>query len=190
MAGNAHAVSTLAKQWLSEAAEVDRAVYEAVSTTPTPRMDAVMRNVSTAANYSALSIAIAALLSAVGGPRGRRAAASGLVCVAASQAIVNLAIKPLARRRRPARPAAHPGAVPMPGSRSFPSGHTAAAVAFASGVGRELPLAGAPLQVLAALVGYSRVHTGVHYPGDVVAGALLGAFIADVATAAIIRPGT
>ncbi|HET6870630.1 MAG TPA: phosphatase PAP2 family protein [Solirubrobacteraceae bacterium] len=180
---------TVAKSWLSEAAEVDRAVYNAVSMTPTPRMDAVMRKVSTAANYSRLSIAIAALMGAVGGPRGRRAAASGLVSVGATAAIINLVIKPLGRRRRPERPPAGARAVPMPSSRSFPSGHTAAAVAFASGVARELPLAGVPLQALAALVGYSRVHTGVHYPGDVVAGALLGAGIADVATSVVIRPG-
>jgi membrane-associated phospholipid phosphatase len=190
VAGDANAMRCLAKSWLSEAAEVDRALYNAVTLTPTPRMDAVMRNVSKAANHSRVSIAIAALLGAAGGPRGRRAATSGLVCVAASSAIINLAIKPLGRRRRPERPEAPARAVPMPRSRSFPSGHTAAAVAFASGVARELPPAGIPLQTLAALVGYSRVHTGVHYPGDVVAGAVLGASIADVATGLIIRPGT
>jgi membrane-associated phospholipid phosphatase len=189
VAGNANAMRTLATSWLSEAGEVDRAVYNAVSSTRTPAMDTVMRKVSTAANYSRLSIGIAALMSAVGGPRDRRAAASGLVSVGATAAIINLVIKPLGRRRRPDRPLAAGRAVPMPSSRSFPSGHTAAAVAFASGVARELPLAGIPLQALAALVGYSRVHTGVHYPGDVVAGALLGAMIADVTTGVIIRPG-
>lgn len=183
-------MSIAANSWLSEAAQVDRAVYKAVSLTSTPRMDAVMRNVSTAANYSRLSIAIAALVGTTGGARGRRAAASGLVCVGVSEAIVNLAIKPLGHRRRPDRPSRPTRAVPMPNSRSFPSGHAAAAVAFASGVARELPAAGVPLQALAALVGYSRVHTGVHYPGDVVAGALLGAMIADLATGVIIRPGT
>jgi membrane-associated phospholipid phosphatase len=189
VAGDANTMNTLAREWLSEAAEVDRAVYDAVSLTRTPRMDVVMRRVSTAANYSRLSIGVAALLAAAGGPRGRRAASSGLVCVGASAAIVNLAIKPLGRRRRPERPEAPARAVPMPNSRSFPSGHTATAVAFASGVARELPPAGVPLQALAALVGYSRVHTGVHYPGDVVAGALLGALIADLAMGAIIREG-
>jgi undecaprenyl-diphosphatase len=183
-------MKTLARSWLSEAAEVDHAVYNAVALTRTPRMDVVMRKVSTAANYSRISISIAALMAAVGGPRGRRAATSGMVCVAASSAIINLAIKPLGRRRRPERPEAPARAVPMPSSRSFPSGHTAAAVAFASGVARVLPPAGVPLQTLAALVGYSRVHTGVHYPGDVVAGAVLGASIADVAMGLIIRSGT
>ncbi len=68
----------------------------------------------------------------------------------------------------------------MPGSRSFPSGHTAAAVAFATGVAHVIPAAGLPLHTLAVAVGYSRVHTGVHYPGDVLAGALLGAVVAEL----------
>jgi undecaprenyl-diphosphatase len=189
MADDANPVRTLANPWLSEAAEIDRAVYDALSLTSTPGMDALMRKVSTAANYSRLSIAIGALLVAVGGARGRRAAASGLLCMGASEAIVNLAIKPLGHRRRPDRPVKPTRAVPMPSSRSFPSGHTAAAVAFASGVARELPTAGLPLHALAALVGYSRVHTGVHYPGDVVAGALLGASIAELVTGVITQPG-
>jgi undecaprenyl-diphosphatase len=62
----------------------------------------------------------------------------------------------------------------MPDSASFPSGHTASAVAFAAAVGPSLPAAAVPLGLLACAVGYSRVHTGVHYPGDVIAGALLG----------------
>jgi membrane-associated phospholipid phosphatase len=175
---------TTAGSWLPEVARLDRAVYDAIAETPTPRLDAVMRRVSTAANYSRISMTLAALLAATGGPRGRRAAASGLVCVAATSAIVNLVIKPLGRRRRPDRPETGIAAareVPMPRSRSFPSGHAAAAVAFASGVGRELPQARLPLEALAALVGYSRVHTGVHYPGDVIAGAFLGAAIAEMA---------
>ena len=68
----------------------------------------------------------------------------------------------------------------MPSSRSFPSGHTAAAFAFATGVGHASPAAAVPLRALAALVGYSRVHTGVHYPGDVIAGALIGTAFAQL----------
>ena len=51
-----------------------------------------------------------------------------------------------------------------------------------------MPLAALPLHVLAATVGYSRVHTGVHYPGDVLAGAVLGAMIADL-TDGLLPPG-
>ncbi len=67
----------------------------------------------------------------------------------------------------------------MPRSRSFPSGHTAAAFAFAVGAGRELPQSALPLLALASLVGYSRIHTGVHYPGDVLAGAACGVLFAE-----------
>jgi membrane-associated phospholipid phosphatase len=181
-------MTTAARSWLSEAESIDRAVYDAIARTSTPRLDGVMRRVSTAANYSRLSMGIAALLAVAGGARGRRAAISGLASVAATSAIANLVIKPLGRRRRPDRIDAGIAArreVPMPGSRSFPSGHAAAATAFAIGVGRELPQARLPLEALAALVGYSRVHTGVHYPGDVLAGALLGAAIAEVTTGAV-----
>jgi undecaprenyl-diphosphatase len=62
----------------------------------------------------------------------------------------------------------------MPTSTSFPSGHAAAGFAFAAAIGREQPWLGLALRFLAAAVAYSRVHTGVHYPSDAVAGALIG----------------
>ena len=143
---------------------------------------------SQAANYSRLSLASAAVLALAGGPTGRRAAVNGLGALAATAAVVNVAIKPLGRRRRPDRAALQvPLArrVRMPASRSFPSGHAAAAAAFASGAGHVMPAASIPLHGLAAVVAYSRVHTGVHYPGDVIAGWLLGVVIADVTTQAL-----
>lgn len=77
----------------------------------------------------------------------------------------------------------------MPHSASFPSGHTASAVAFAAAVGPTLPVCAVPLGVLACAVGYSRVHTGVHYPGDVVAGAVLGTGAAALVLALAARVG-
>jgi undecaprenyl-diphosphatase len=176
--------------WLREADAIDRAVYAAVAGTSTPTMDAAMRRLSDAANYSRISMAASAVLALAGGKPGRRAAAMGLGSVAATSALVNVLDKPLARRRRPDREAQDvpaPRHVDMPGSRSFPSGHTASAVAFAGGVGQVMPLASLPLHCLAALVAYSRVHTGVHYPGDVLAGALIGAAVADVTAGAVGR---
>ncbi|MGZ4299908.1 MAG: phosphatase PAP2 family protein [Solirubrobacteraceae bacterium] len=174
--------------WLGEVHRLDAAVYLAVARTPTPRFDTALRKLSNAANYSRLSIASAAALTLTGGARSRRAAASGLATVDLTSAFVNAVVKPVARRRRPVRETHAPARtrnVDMPTTASFPSGHTAAAFAFASAVGRVLPLAGVPLRALAALVGYSRVHTGVHYPGDVIAGALIGAVIADVSADAV-----
>lgn len=180
-AGISRPVSTL----IAEADRIDAALYAAVAATPTPHLDRGMQRLSGLADYSRLSIASGVLLALFGGYRGRRAAAAGLSSVAMTSLVVNLAVKPVARRRRPDRTGQGvPWArqVEMPGSRSFPSGHTASAVAFASGVARVLPSAGLPLRVLAALVGYSRVHTGVHYPGDVVGGAVMGGVLADLTT--------
>jgi undecaprenyl-diphosphatase len=168
--------------WLGEVRRLDAAVYVAVARTPTPRLDAGLRRLTNAANYSRLSMASALVLAVAGGQRGRRAAASGLATVGLTSGFVNLAVKPVVRRRRPVRDTdeARTRNVRMPTSASFPSGHTAAAFAFANAAGRVMPLASVPLHTLAAVVGYSRVHTGVHYPGDVLAGALLGAMVSDV----------
>jgi membrane-associated phospholipid phosphatase len=168
--------------WLAEIDRLDGALYEVVARTRTPFLDHSMRALSRAADYSRLSLAAATTLALVGGPQGRRAAVRGLASVADTATIVNLLIKPLLRRRRPDRTGASvPSArrVEMPRSRSFPSGHTAAAFAFATGAGRVLPSTAPPLKALAALVGYSRIHTGVHYPVDVIAGALVGVTVAE-----------
>ncbi len=176
--------------WLAEAEQIDKAVYAAVAETPTPRLDGTMRRLSGAADHSKLSIASSAVLVVAGGPAGRRAACTGLASVAATSAFVNLIVKRIGRRHRPDR-ALRGGSqarhVPMPTSTSFPSGHSAAAVAFASGASAELPGAAIPLFALAATVAYSRVHTGVHYPGDVIAGATIGAVIAELTTGALSR---
>jgi membrane-associated phospholipid phosphatase len=60
-------------------------------------------------------------------------------------------------------------------STSFPSGHAASAFAFANAVGRHLPVLAMPIRLLAGTVAGSRVRTGVHYPGDLVIGSILGA---------------
>lgn len=176
--------------WRADAERVDVALNAAIAQTPTPALDRAMARLSSAADYSRLSLASASVLGAAGGRRGRRSAAMGLASVGAASSLVNLAIKPLGRRRRPDRVAEQvPVArhVGMPSSTSFPSGHSAAAFAFATGVGHALPSAAIPLRALAALVAYSRVHTGVHYPGDVVAGALLGTAVAQLTTHALDR---
>ncbi|MFD3331350.1 phosphatase PAP2 family protein [Streptomyces sp. NPDC058700] len=165
---------------------IDGAVYAAVAATPSPALDAGLRRLSHTADHSKISFTVAAALALVPG-RPRRAALAGVGAIAVASAAANLLGKRLVRRDRPDREAARVVAgrhVPMPDSASFPSGHTASAVAFATAVGVVLPPAAVPLQVLAMAVGYSRVHTGVHYPGDVAAGAVLGIASAGLALAA------
>ena len=63
------------------------------------------------------------------------------------------------------------------GSSSFPSGHTSDAFAVATIVSFLFPKVAVviPMFIWAALVGYSRMDLGVHYPSDVVGGAVIGA---------------
>jgi len=165
---------------------LDGVVYAAIAETPTPALDTVLSRLSRAADYSRLSIASAAALALAGGPPGRRAAARGMTAVALTAAIVNVVIKPALRRRRPDRTSVpQHRRVEMPASHSFPSGHSAAAFAFAAGAGRALPWTFPPLSALAALVAYSRVHTGVHYPLDVIAGSLCGVTLATAGDRAL-----
>jgi membrane-associated phospholipid phosphatase len=171
---------------MRELGAVDRAVYEAVSRAHTAELDGPVRRLSESANHSRLWLAIAATLALFGGNHGRRAALEGVVSVALTSATVNLGLKSLHRRRRPDRDDSEgSGArhVPMPVSASFPSGHAASAFAFACAVERHLPALAVPLRLLATGVAYSRVHTGVHYPGDVVVGSIVGAGTAAVVAA-------
>jgi membrane-associated phospholipid phosphatase len=163
---------------LGELGAVDRAVYEAVARTPTGHLDEPARQLSDAADKSKLWLGIAAGIALFGGRRGRRVALEGAISIGVTSAVVNLGLKQVAERERPEREgpdlftARH---VPMPKSGSFPSGHAASAFAFAYSIGRHLPGLAVPLRLLAAAVAYSRVHTGVHYPGDVVIGSVAGA---------------
>ncbi len=167
---------------LREAAAVDKAVYRAVAATPTPTIDGPLRRLTSAADHSKLWIGTAAVLFAVGGRKGRRAAMTGVAAIAATSAIVNLPMKLAGARRRPDADAAgvpESRRVEMPTSASFPSGHSASAAAFTAGVSSIVPALGAPLGCAAAVVGYSRVHSGVHYPGDVIAGVVVGASVGE-----------
>ena len=178
------------RSWLADARRLDLAVYAAVAATPTPTMDEGLRGLSRAANRSKLWVGCSVLLAAIGGRRGRLAAENGLASIALTSLVVNLGLKPLGNRRRPDRVTAEvPIArqVAMPRSTSWPSGHSASAFAFATGAGAAWPAAGIPLSALASLVAYSRVHTGVHYPSDTIAGTVAGVALAPVAVAAVAR---
>jgi undecaprenyl-diphosphatase len=64
--------------------------------------------------------------------------------------------------------------VARPSTHSFPSGHAASSFACATVIGAAVPRLRPWLYVLAALVAWSRVYVGVHFPLDVLAGAVLG----------------
>jgi membrane-associated phospholipid phosphatase len=168
----------------------DRAAYRALARLSTPALDAPLRTVSDAANYSRPWFAVAALLALLGGRGGRRAAICGVAAIGVSSFVVNQPMKLAGERHRPER--AELGVprsrwVPMPSSTSFPSGHSASAAAFAVAVGDLVPSLRLPLRAAAAVVVFSRVYTGVHYPGDVGVGALVGATVGRLTSMAVRR---
>ena len=172
---------------LERAAAVDASIYARIAATDTPRLDAAMVRLSRAADHGKLWFGTAAVLAIAGERTERLAARDGVRALALASATANLIGKPLTRRVRPVQIDLGVGARRhgrMPRSSSFPSGHTASAFAFATAAGTAAPGLRPALLALAGAVGYSRVHTGVHYPADVIAGAAIG-----VAAGKLVRVG-
>ncbi|MCW5935693.1 MAG: phosphatase PAP2 family protein [Fimbriimonadaceae bacterium] len=118
--------------------------------------------------------------------------AARTILAAATAGLLRLAVEPLVDRQRPSVYFfAHP-LEEVYGKSSFPSGHVTTTVSILVAVALlayyERDGGGRParghllvLALWAALVGLSRVYVGVHYPLDVVGGALFGATVATLA---------
>jgi membrane-associated phospholipid phosphatase len=154
----------------------DERLFARAATWHNDALDAVLPRLTRSADHGGIWLGLAVAL-ALSGRSGRRAATRGMVSLGISSAVVNSPAKWMFRRGRPDL-----AIVPVlrqlrrqPRTSSFPSGHSASAAAFATGVTLQLPAVGVPMAMLATAVAYSRVHTGVHYPSDVVVGAVMGA---------------
>jgi len=142
-----------------------------------PLVDALMRGVANGAEP--LFLALIALWFLAGWVRGRpqdrQGALSAFVAALGALAIVQL-IDRLWDRPRPF--AAHPATVHLLAAHaldaSFPSDHVTAACAIAVVLLAYHRRLGVVALLFAALLAYARVYIGVHYPGDVLGGALLG----------------
>ncbi|SHJ39745.1 phosphatase PAP2 family protein [Parasporobacterium paucivorans] len=103
-----------------------------------------------------------------------------LIALCGSFIIDNMILKNLIARTRPYDVVSGVQLlIARPNDFSFPSGHTGSSFAAAVVLYRELPKKyGVPALILAALIGLSRIYLGVHYPSDVICGALFGSIIA------------
>lgn len=157
----------------------DRAISGAVARLPVSRADEGLQKLTASADHGLLWFAVAAVLAVRQGVT-RRAALRGLISLSGASFLANVVLKALFPRRRPAAELLpeERRLIRRPTSSSFPSGHAASAAAFATAVAMESPRSALAVAPLAATVAYSRVHTGVHWSSDVMAGAAVGGGVA------------
>jgi membrane-associated phospholipid phosphatase len=128
-------------------------------------------------------VALVALTFLVPWAARRRERRRGAVLATAAAAVALLVNQPIAHAVARTRPyTAHPAhahlLIASSHDPSFPSDHATGAFALAVGVWLYDRTFGTILVVLAAVLSFSRVYVGTHYPGDVVAGALIGSAVA------------
>ncbi|MBQ84633.1 MAG: hypothetical protein CMG31_07655 [Candidatus Marinimicrobia bacterium] len=113
--------------------------------------------------------------------RALKAFLIAVVCLVLTDAVAAQIIKPMVGRIRPSHELADMVRllVGRGGKYSFPSNHAANSMAFAIVTGFFYPKMKRWLFIIPFLVGFSRVYVGVHYPGDVIAGAFFGFMVAN-----------
>ena len=123
-------------------------------------------------------------------PKTRRRGFAMLACLAFAALVANGILKPLVARPRPYTAVSGLTIlVPPLSDWSFPSGHTNAAFAAAFALAKSFGKKGAWAYLPAALIALSRLWVGVHYPTDVLAGALCGTLCAWIAWSLLCRWG-
>jgi membrane-associated phospholipid phosphatase len=148
---------------------VDRALLRLLRTRGHwPALERAVRLYATAGEQGLLWQAIAA----AGFVSTRRPSYARAMRVVLVALIANTAVKQVVRRPRPELGPDLPPLASTLSGRSYPSAHAATSFAAAGALGHALPCL--PLYAAAGAMGLTRPYLGVHYPSDVVAGAVLG----------------
>jgi undecaprenyl-diphosphatase len=168
----------VAAELLEAVGRLDYSAFQWLRSHHSPFLDVMMAGVSDIARGGAIWLALAFLIGIV--LRSRWPAVVQVVlAITLAYLVTDFAAKPFFNRSRPFESYTEARVYGIkPATRSFPSGHAASAIAGAYALARLAPEAGAIFWIAAVLVAFSRVYLGVHYPGDVVSGAILGFAIA------------
>lgn len=139
-----------------------------------PAAESVVKGLGIIGEWAAVWVAIGL----AGAARDQEKRGRWLIGAATGPAavIVNYAVKLSFGRQRPLLED-HPPLAKAPSNLSFPSAHSTSSMAAATAFGRVDPRTRVPLYLLATSICVSRPYLGMHYPSDVVAGALFGVLI-------------
>ena len=161
-----------------------------------PVLDSCMIFINRINEYGLLWLVLLGMLATLGGRTGRWAALAGLVALVVGLASSEV-LKNLVKQPRPFLSLADVRLlVDSPNSYSFPSVNVTYAFAACSGalltvwrLFSQVPLWGWGYLILSAALSYSRVYVGVHYPSDVLGGALLGISVGWLVATIVVRIG-
>ena len=144
-------------------------------------LDAPMRIITTLGNTGIFWIVLTVLLLIF--KKTRKPALNAALSMILALLAVNIIIKPLVGRIRPYEVIEGLSILVAKESEfSFPSGHASNSLSCAWVLFRMLPKKyGVPALVLAILIALSRLYVGVHYPTDVICGAIIGVVLAELA---------
>jgi membrane-associated phospholipid phosphatase len=163
---------------------LDRRLYRAVNRGGGPLADIFFKNIT---ELGSLWASVGATLTLA--RAGRRRVGLDAMGAAVAMWALGQALKKLWRRPRPYRSLDDFRLlIAEPSGTSWPSSHPAVLLAFVTVATRDLDASGgvrAAAAGTAAMVGFSRIYLGVHYPADVAGGLLLGRGVADLWTALV-----
>jgi undecaprenyl-diphosphatase len=160
--------------------EIDKAVFLFINRSlANPVSDFLMPLITEEDHYRIPILIIWAALILFGGRKGAMTAVLSALVLGIDDQIVNFWIKPMVGRTRPCFIVEGMRLlIDQPNSPSYPSSHAANMAAMATLFSGRYPRWKAVFIGTAALIAYSRIAVGVHYPSDVLAGAAVGTAVA------------
>ena len=162
------------------------AILDAIRLIHTPWLDTIVAAYTSTSDVGQIWILLSIVLAII--PKTRKLGAAVLIAVLLGAIVTSGILKPLIMRPRPCdvNPLV-PMIIDRPHGSSFPSGHALSSFAAATALCCFHRKTGVLALVLAALIAFSRLYASVHYPTDVLAGALLGVLLGLAAAALVDR---